>query len=534
MNTMSKMRGTTAIRRAFDGRRRLRGWRNNHFGGMEAVKAHPLSMCRFRPDEGGTVSTKLDIKLAPVSGYMRTHAYVDVVQVFVPYQAIEKLHWPGNKDGGVTEMTRRRLMAGEGLGMGTTTEISKACNIHSKSVGGDDRVSASIRVAYNAAVNHLRKAAYFDADEVAGGNDHILPAVLTANILDRFDGVLDPERNIDGSINLTGNLPVKGIGLRGDVAPTKSTPTAAVRETGENGTVTYPEGVNYAGGGNNALMVKMKEGTLEPEITIDLAGTSEITLRDMIESQKLDGLIREFAQMIQDDPINGEEVVERALYGLSVDYDHNCQVVYRQVHELTPAHQRPTDGASINDVSAHFELNTRFSTIVPRSQLGGQLVTLAMIKPVETLAKQPDPAQTENWALVNRVHDETELDEVLLTRADLESGVADNDEDTPVFWVGHNSLKHNYATRGPNEQQTYQVELKSTMWTYEIPTSVTPDNINYPAQGIDMYPFHNWNGAAAEYTIDQVAAISTSLAKGPNPIERIRLFADDPALLGDE
>ncbi len=46
-----------------------------------------------------------------------------------------------------------------------------------------------------------------------------------------------------------------------------------------------------------------------------------------------------------------------------------------------------------------------------------------------------------------------------------------------------------------------------------------------------MYPFFNWSGGHAEYTIDQVAAISTSLAKGPNPIEKIQLFADDPTLV---
>ncbi|WP_127748836.1 hypothetical protein [Parasedimentitalea marina] len=78
-----------------------------------------------------------------------------------------------------------------------------------------------------------------------------------------------------------------------------------------------------------------------------------------------------------------------------------------------------------------------------------------------------------------------------------------------------------------NDQQVAGVEMKTSMWTYEIPTSVTPSNVSYPAEGITMYPFHNWNGAHAEYTFSQVAAISTSHAKGPNPVERIQLFADD-------
>lgn len=516
-----------AIDRQFNGQRRLRPWRNTHFGGLQAVKAHPIAICAFRPDEGGTVATNLNVRLAPVSGFMRSKAYVDVVQVFVPYQAIEKLELIDTQDdAGVTEMTRRRLMAGQGIGLEDEGTITKAANIHPRSVGGDKKVSKTARLAYIAAVNHLRKHAYFAATEAPKTETAILPAILTANVLERFNGVLDPETLIDGAVNLTGELPVKGIGT---YAAPVNLGTTQYKETGGE---TDQYGSGWQGNASQHLYVEEDpENAGYPRIVADMGGSSEFTLRDMIESQKIDGLIRQFAKMIQDDPINGEEKVERALYSLSVDYDANCHVLYRQVHELTAMHQRPTDGASINDVSAHFELDERFAAMVPRSELGGQLVTLVMVKPVETLAKQPDPAQTEAWQLVNRIHDETQLQEVLLTRADLESDVAAIDEDTPAFWVGHNALKHGYATQGANAQQTYLTEMKSSMWTYEIPSSVTPENVNYPAEGIDMYPFFNWNGAHAEYTVSQVAAISTSLAKGPNPVEKIALFADDPTLV---
>lgn len=523
-------RAQKAVQSAFDGRRRLRSWQNTHFGGFDAVKAHPLAMCRFRPDEGGTVSTSLHVKLAPVSGYMRSKAYVEVVQIFAPYQAIEFQAKQDNlEDAGVSEMARRRLMAGQGIALGPDTEISRACNIHARKVGGVEKVNYTVKHAYNAAVNHLRSTAYHAAEQVPEGSNIIQPAILTANVLDRFNGVLDPERHIDGAINLTGDLPVKGIGFNtvntpGMLADQNVAETGGEERQFANGTVPYAS--NY-----NVVVEEDPANPGHPKVEVNLEGATELTLRDMIESQKLDGLIRQFAKMIKEDPVNGEELVERALYGISVDYDRNCQVMYRQIHELSATHVRPTDGASINDVSAHFELQTRFATVVPRSELGGQLVTIVMVKPLETLEAQPDPAQTEVWQLVNRVHDETQLQEQLLTRADLESDVAVADEDTSAFWVGHNSLKHGYATQGPNVQQTAGVEMKSTMWTYPIPTSVTPQNVNYPENGIDMYPFHNWNGKHAEYTISQVAAISTSLAKGPNPVERIQLFADDPTLV---
>lgn len=519
------------VRDQFNGRRRLRSWRNTHYGGMKAVQAHPLSICRFRPDEGGTVSTSLNVKLAPVSGYIRSKAYLDIVQIWVPYQAIEVINtdWA---DAGVTEMTRRRLMAGQGFGLEAEGVISKAANIHPISTGGVKKVTATARLAYNCAVNHLRKSAYFNATTALGTNQAILPAVLTANVLERFNGVLDPERHVDGAINLTGELPVSGIGKANSIFGSLAN-AQVIESDGETKTYASNEVIDV--GHPNALfrVEQDPDNPGRPNIHVDLDGTSEITLRDMIQSQKLDQLVREFAKMIRDDPINGEELVERALYGISVDYDHNCHVLYRQVHALSASHQRPTDGASINDVSAHFEFNGSFATVVPRSELGGQLVTIAMIKPVETLAAQPDPAQTEVWGLVNRVHDETELDEKLLKRRDLESGIQAHEEDQSAFWVGHNQLQHDYATQGPNDQQIAGVQMKSSMWVYDIPTSVTPENVNYPEAGIDMYPFFNWNGSHAEYTISQVAAISTSLAKGPNPIEKIKLFADDPALLDD-
>jgi hypothetical protein len=527
MNAKVQTQAKNAVRNAFNGQRRLRPWTNTHFGGLEAAKAHPLAICRFRPDEGGTVSTALDVGLAPVAGYMRSKAYVHVSQIFVPYQAIEKMELDTQEDAGVTEMTRRRLMAGEGIGLEDEGVITKAANIHPKSIGGAKRVTKTARLAYLCAVNHLRKVAYYNATMVAKTETAILPAILTANILDRFNGVLDPERLIDGAINLTGELPVKGISKR------TQNFGAAHQGYGSGGENTDYASSSPMSNASQDYIFEVEEDPANPgypNIRVDMDGASEVTLRDMMESQKLDDLIREFAGMIKKDPINGEEVVARSLYGISVDFDHNCHSLYDQIHELTAQHVQPTDGPSVNDVSGHFKLKTRIGTVVPRSELGGQLVTLVMVKPLETLSKQPDPAQTEAWQLVNRVHDETELDEQLLKRSDLESDLAAQDEDQDAFWVGHNSIKHNYATQGPNAQQTAAVEMQSSMWVYEIPTSVTPSNVNYP-ETIDMYPFFNWNGAHAEYTISQVAAISTSLAKGPNPVERIQLFADDPTLI---
>lgn len=510
----------------FSGERRLRTHSNHHFGGISAAKLYPLAFCRFRPDEGGTVSTTLNVTPAPVAGYMRSNAIVDVKQVFVPYQAIEKLKLDTQDDAGVTEMTRRRLMSGEGIGLEEEGEISLAANVHARTVSDVNLVSESVRLAYIAAVNHLRLHAFFKATLLTKADTAIAPAILTANILDRFRGVSEPETLIDGAVNLTGDLPVKGIGFRDGSNYDISSETS--KETGGE-TVTGDYSTRVATG-PNPILAEDPDNPGFPLVTADLSGAGEVTLRDLMESKLLDQIIRRLAGLRRADPVHGEEAIERALYGISVDFDDNCHVTYDRVHSLKPAHMRPTDGASFSDVSAEFVLDDSFATLVPRSELGGQLVTLISFKPLEVLSAQPDPAQTEAWVVENRIEDELQLDEVIVTRQDLETGVSAANQDQEAFWTGHNSIKHEYATQGANAQMTFETEMRSSMWVYPIPTAVDEENVNYPDE-IDMYPFYDWNGSHAEYTIRQSAVISTPLALGPTPIERIELFKDNPDLV---
>lgn len=530
-------RAQLAMRNNVGVQRRIRNWENQYLGAFNAVKCQPLAICGFMPGEGGSVHSVFNARLAPVSGYMRSNAYMELVQVFVPYQAIEKMWKDTQDDAGVTEMTRRRLEAGDVIGLEPVNDITKAAHIHGILSDDQIKIQMSARLAYNCAVNHLRKVAYYDAATVDKTSNVILPAILTANALQRFDGVLDPEKHIDGAINLTGELPVKGIGTNTygvgfeDVGVGHN-----LRETGQAPDKTESGKFKIVGDTHNADAIFLAEDPNNPgwpKVFVDLKGTSEISLRDMIESQKLDGLIRDFARIRDADPINGEHAIARALYNLKVDYDANCQVMYRKMHELTPSHHRPTDGASINDVSAHFALNTDFATVVPTAELGGQLVTLAMLKPLEVNARQPDPIQTRSWDLTNKILDHTQLDEELVTRRQLETNVAAEDADTEAFWTAYNRLYHDYQTRGLNDHLG-GVERKSTMWFYQIPSAVTPTNVSYPAEGINMYPFYNWNGAHVDFGFSQVAAISTDRALGPHPVEKIQFFADNPELIEGE
>jgi len=506
--------------------RRMRYRQIAHNGGFDAVQLHPLGAVAFYPDEGGTTTTNLNVKLAPVNGYLRSKVKAQIVQVFVPYQGIEKVLLDTDDTAGVTEMTRRRLLNGEGAGLEAHSEISEAMNVHGKNVGGAVKVSETLRAAYIAAVNHLRQRAYYDAELLPNTHNTIAPAILEANVLQRFNAVLDPERNIDGAINLAGELPIKGLGKKNGVF---ADGTQTVRNS-EGGTDTFVSSQDVKPYDDEMLIVEEDPNNPGyPYIRANLEGAGEISLRDMMKSKIVDGMMRYYAKLVQDNPEHGEEMVARDLFGLAVDVADVPFVIHEETLDISAVNITPTDGPSINDVQGQLGFNRSFSSLVPRTELGGVAITMVAIKPLEALPDQPDPDFTRSWEVINRVHDQLNLDEVAITRRDLESNVADVDADAVTFWTGHNRLLMDYTSIGPNANQINAVENKSTMWRYAPPTSVTPENVSYGT--VDMYPFAYWDGAHAEYTFGQTAQISTPRPLGPNPVERLQIFEADPSLI---
>lgn len=534
-----------AIANAYGGGIRERDWSIQHYGGFEAVTFHPVACVRFRPNEGGQVMTNVDLSLAPVTGYLRSKISVQAVQVFVPYQALDKLENPDDEHGGNTEAIKKRFTAGiAGIGLEEENVISKACYAHGIQTGSGIMVQKSIRLAYIAAVNHLRQTIYHGADLLENDVNEIVRATLAASVLQRFDGVLDPEPLSDGAINLTGELPVKGIyGLEAypgqvQLASTNSSMVDANGDPAPQGTRSSAAWAGDLSGGSNHRIYVEREADGRVKVSSDLSGAGEFTLRDLMEGQRMEQLIRGFAQIVTDDPVHGEEAVRRALYDLTMDVRDVPQVMFNQNYQISAQPHQPMDAAGVNEVSGHFKMMDTFGTIVPRTELGGQLITMLVVRPLERMARQPDPAQTEVWQPINRVHDELQLDPVKLTRADLESDVSPSNRDTESFHTGHNRIKLSYSASGINEAQTNSsVEMKSSMWDFAIPVGLTPENINYPdvLPSDFMYPFAYWNGHEAEYTISQTARIATKLAAGPSPIERLQIFADEPELLiGEE
>ena len=95
-----------------------------------------------------------------------------------------------------------------------------------------------MHVSHNAAVNFLRQRKYVKATTLLAGNTLSTPALIGQTMLDRLNGVLDPDDRINGKVQLEIPdmiLPVQGIGLTGNTPPAAS---MALRNranpTGEN------------------------------------------------------------------------------------------------------------------------------------------------------------------------------------------------------------------------------------------------------------------------------------------------------------
>ena len=100
------------------------------------------------------------------------------------------------------------------------------------------------------------------------------------------------------------------------------------------------------------------------------------------------------------------------------------------------------------------------------------------------------------------------------------------------MYTGYNALKRTYRTYGFNRfVNPDQVENKSQIWQLEIPVSVTPENILYPAY-LDHYPFAN-GGTQADpqevctYRCGHTLAVRTPIVFGPTPVETVDIIDDE-------
>ena len=497
-------------------------------GRFRGGKLMPVQAVAFRESESGSVSQKVTFELDPIAGRMITDTYCEVISVFVPAQAIDAHKNPDDDYPGNDEVFRTKLLSGNPVfDLEPETEISERLGINPRSINGQKQVNEVSRLAHNVAVNFLRRRKYHAAAQLDATNTAITPAIISQSVLDRLNGVLDPEDRVNGAVNLDiqGRLDLHGLGTAETSLSGTTVPGGQLVRVPGGTRETYDRTVTDVNDSKNLhVEMSLQNGMWAPNLFVDLAdggGVGGISLTDLYQARKMDQLTREMRQIVDAMPEYGEELVARFAHGLSVDFGKQPLVLYEKRARLQMGLIRAMDGASLDQTQSNHVGQIEFTVPVPVSEFGGVVITFAALKPDETLAAQPHPILSDTWGLRNYVADEMAVDPVPVTVRDLYSDCSQADEETISLYVGNNHLMANYINYGFNRAlDPTTVEAKTALWQLEVPTSVTPESILYPDE-LDHYPFSDQLAEVCTYTAESLAVVNTPVIFGPTPVEEL-------------
>jgi hypothetical protein len=524
--------------KSFQTAKNVRREARSRTGRFRGGKLNPVMAVAIRGNEGGVLSQNLTLELGPIPGRLITEITAEMVSVFVPVQAIDAIKDPNAAYAGMTEVIREKLLSGNPLfGLENEGEISKRCKVNPRSIGGQKRVNEMVRLAHNAAVNFLRQRKYVNATLLPHTNAAVTPAILGQTVLERLNGVLDPDDRINGSVQLSipnVNLPVLGLGLRSGSPGGEA--VRGIRQT--DGSTVFEPSVDVDSNNANVKNIVMRTtGTAPntyPAVVAQLNGVmaGNLSLHDIYNAEKRDQLTRTMREIMDQNPEYGQEMILRWAHGLSVDSGKVPWVLAEETRVFGKNIVPAMDSAGVlNDtMRSDMALKMEFTVPVPRTELGGIIITFAVIKPDETLSDQPHPFLSDVWGLDNFVADELAIDPVPVTIRELDSECTSGQESTVAMYTGLNALKQTYVDYGLSRQlNPTTVQAKTAIWQLKIPLSVTPDTILYPAD-ISHYPFaDNGDGTATPsevctYTITSAATIQTPLTFGPTPVEELAVI----------
>lgn len=506
-------------------------------GRFRGGKLAPAMAVAVKGSEGGMLSQTVTMELDPIAGRLITPITGEMISVFVPVQAMDEIKAPTAAYAGMTEVVREKLLTGNPLfNLETEGEISQRLGVEPRSISGVKKVSEAVRLAHNVAVNHLRQRRYDKAVLLAHTNAVVTPAILSETVLDRLNGVLDPDDRVNGLVALDVNvnlpamqIPVDGLGVRTTNADAPNT-TTSVRQTGDTTTTVYPN-AQFTGNANTFAVrtTGATAATLRADVYAKLNSTAlptqtgNVSLTDFYNAETMDRITREMDQIIKDNPEYGEEMVLRWAHGLSVDTGKTPFVIaeQRSFFQRNIVGAMDTAGINAETMRSDFMMQMQFTVPIPKTELGGIIVTFLVVKPDETLASQPHPILSDVWAADNFVADELMLDAVPVTGRDLDSGISSLLESTVMLYTGHNALKQAYMHYGfTRNTNLTTVANKTAVWQLAVPLSVTPSSVLYP-DTLSHYPFADQSAEVCTYTIASMATIETPMIFGPTPVENI-------------
>ena len=483
-------------------------------GRFRGGKMIPVMAHAFRENEGGMYNFGLSLELDPIAGRVITEINAHIVSVFVPALGLDNIKNATDDYAGNKEIYREKLLANtpvfdleeEGI-------VSKFAGVMPRSVSGIKYVNEVVRLAYNVANNHLRQIRHIDTTLVDKDSAVILPALLSSTALARFNAVLDPEDRINGSVDLLGGgtvgLPIVSSHKHGAAY---GSPTVGAMDY----TMSAPTGTPVVDG------TEWKWTNIYADISD--AGNGSVSLKDFYNAEQMDQLTRYFAEVLKANPEHGEDMIMREVHGLQVETGKVPFILYEREGPLNNGMARGMDGPNLDTFQTDIDGNITFTVPVPRTELGGVVITMIAVKPDETIPSQPHPFLSEVWTATNHVADELAVDPVAVTLRDLHADCDTANEGDIAFYTGNNHMKRVYQNYGFNRDlDRTTVANKTAIWQYEIPLSVTPESVLYPAD-LDHYPFQDQTADVVQYTASSSVTIATPLIMGPSPIEELSIL----------
>lgn len=507
----------------------------NIAGRFRGGKLCPVMAVPFLGGEGGMLNQTATLELDPVAGRLITPVVAEMISVYVPAPAIDAILDPSSPYAGMTEAVRQKLLSGNPLfQVEPEGEISKRLGVVPMSVAGEKLVSQAARLAHNVAVNFLRKRKYVYAAEVTHQNAVVTPALIGKTVLERFNAALDPDEHINGAVQLSFpevKLPVEGIGFSAggpnvvsnlNVRTRPDDPVAGVKRT-------------VAVSDHDAarvVAVETQPGATSanalPQVFARLNASSagSVSLTDFYNAERMDALTRQMRTIADNNPLDGEDMVVRWAHGLQVDAGRHPFIIYEGERTFGQVYREATDGTGLMEETSlsKMALQLSFTVPVPRTELGGVVVTFLTVKPDETIKDQPHPILSRPWTAINQVADELQLDPQPVMMREINAGVPTGSETAIAFYTGHNELKKAYVNYGFNRHlDPTTVDAKTAIWQLDIPASVTPESVIYPEE-LSHYPFLDQLAEVCTYAIRSEAVIKTPTFFGPSPVETVSVI----------
>ncbi|WP_281954274.1 hypothetical protein [Pseudophaeobacter arcticus] len=496
---------------------------------LQTFKGGILSPCHavaFHENEGGLYDFRAVMELAPIAGRMYTKIRARFQTIFVPLQGIYALANPLDQYPGEDHIVRDMLQSGDPLfEMENDNEITQRCFVHPTPINGELKTCASTRLAYIAAVNHLRLRKYRKATLLENTHMTQSPALLSQTVLDRFNAVLDPDDRINGAVEFdipNVKLPTKGLGVTSAFA---STPYSVKEAGGVEVEYTKTHATN-----TGVVLSEDPDNLGHPDLyATGSLSTSQMSITDFYKAEQRDKRTRQMNAMLEADPVHGERAVLRWASGLKLDTTKTPFVIYEEEREFGYSLRSAMDGPNLDKEQTDSNLIVDFTVPIPRSEMGGVVITMVSVIPDETLEYQPHPIMSQPWTGTRYTEEEMEYDAVKVTNRQLAIDVPQPDENTTAFYTAHNRMKLRYSSYGlARNMDLTTVENKSALWQIKIPLSVDGDTILYPElEGQDNYPFADWNGDLCTAFISADVRIPTPMIVGPSPVETIDIIEDN-------